>query len=417
MNRLDVIHCVVLASLLLSSRPSVAVEPLIHSGDRIVFLGDAITKQRVYTRYVMNCFASQSPGVLVGFRNSGLTGDGECDRTPGGLRRLERDVLSLNPTWVCVAFGMNDAGYQAFEQRRYDDFLSGLTAIVKVLKERQIRIVLMTPGCVGPGFKRNGIDGREYNRVLERYAEGVKELAAKENLAVTDVHDLLSEIAEKASAATPPVTLISDPTQPSPVIHAAVAMALMKTLQGETTVAEAVIDAAAGRTVKTIRCAVSQLTMKSNTLSFVRADKAIPAWLDLEARTIDRYTALANKMNHYGLTVKGLAEGDWQLVVAGTNVAVFSSAELSAGINLASYGGPWQALGAKINAMSADAEALYNNIWWDVKTMWWLPVEAEAERQRLLDRVTQVLNDRDVARSRVAVDIPAWKWTVTKIAR
>lgn len=408
---------VVLAGLLLSSLSSASAEPLVHAGDRLVFFGDAITQQRIYTRYVMNAFAAQWPGVVVSFRNAGLTGDGECDRTPGGLKRLERDVLSLQPTWVCVAFGMNDAGFQAFDQHRYDEFLAGLSAIVKELKRHQIRVVLMTPGCVESGFQRNGIDGLAYNAVLRRYADGVKKLAAEENVAVTDVHDLLQEIVGKSLAEKPPVSLVANPVQPAPVLHAAMAFALLRTLQGELPIADAVIDATAGRLVRATRCAVAAVTVQSNAISFVRTDKAIPAWLDPEARSIYQYLPSANSLNRYGLTVNGLAAGDWQLTVAGTAVAVFNAAELAAGVNLAARPGPWQTLGAKINEQSAAAEALYKHIWWDVKTMWWLPVEADAERQRLLERVMQVLNDQDSARSRVAVDIPAWKWTLTKIAK
>ena len=165
------------AVLWIASWTAVRAEPLLHSGDRLVFLGDAITQQGVYTRYLLNCFALQTPGVVVSFRNAGFTGDGECDRAPGGLRRLERDVLSLKPTWVCIAFGMNDAGFQAFDQHRYDEFLTAMTAIIHELKQRQIKVIVMTPGCVAPGFQRNGIDGSGYNAVLRRYADGVKELA------------------------------------------------------------------------------------------------------------------------------------------------------------------------------------------------------------------------------------------------
>jgi len=407
----------ILTGLLLGCWQSVTAEPLLHSGDRLVFFGDAITQQRIYTRYVMNAFAGQWPGMVVSFRNAGLTGDGECDRTPGGLKRLERDVLSLQPTWVCVAFGMNDAGFQAFDQHRYDDFLAGLGAIVKELKHHQIQVVLMTPGCVEPGFQRNGIDGRAYNAVLRRYADGVKQLAAEENVAVADVHDLLCEIIGNAFVEKPPVSLSANPVQPAPVLHAALAFALMRTLQGEMPVADAVIDAREGRLVRATRCDVAAVTVQSNAISFVRTDKAIPAWLDPEARTVYRYLPLANSLNRYGLTVTGLADGNWQLTVAGTTVAVFSAAELAAGVNLAALPGPWQTLGAKINEQSAAAEAFYSHIWWDVKTMWWLPLEADAERQRLLERVLEVLSERDTTRSRVAIDIPAWKWILTKITK
>ena len=35
----------------------------LKSGDRVVFLGDSITEQRCYTRYVMNYFTLRYPGL------------------------------------------------------------------------------------------------------------------------------------------------------------------------------------------------------------------------------------------------------------------------------------------------------------------------------------------------------------------
>ena len=49
-------------------------------------------------------------------------------------------------------------------------------------------------------------------------------------------------------------------------------------------------------------------------------------------------------------------------------------------------------------------------------TNWWLPEEAEPERQALLKRVLKVLADRDYALSRIAGDRKPWKWTLKRLA-
>jgi lysophospholipase L1-like esterase len=400
-----------LAGCLLASAGPASAEPMLKAGDRMIFLGDGITYQRIFTRYTMNIFDSHYPGTVFSFRNAGLVGDDECDRSPGGLKRLQRDVLDHQPTWVCVAFGMNDPRYKAFDQTVYEEYMAGLTGIVNELKQRKVRVVLMTPGCVDASFQRNGIDGKIYNDVLRQYADGVKALAARENLPVADVHAVLAGMIEKAPS------LVGEPTQPSAVVHAAMAFALARALGCEGPVSDAVIDGKAGRLDSAVGCKVSKLKVSSNSVSFVRSDKALPAYLDPDALPV--YGMYLNKAqnNRYGLMVKGLAEGQWQLTVEGTNVlAVFSAAQLAEGVNLAGTPGPWHTLGARINGMNAALEDMCNSFWWDVKTAknWWLPAEAEAERIALEIKVMKVMADRDKAIAKVATEIRPWQWTLTK---
>jgi len=389
----------------------VGAEPLLRPGDRLFFLGDGIALQHVYTRYVMNTFVSRYPDMTVGFRNAGLVGDGQCDRTPGGFIRLQRDVLGLDPTWVCVAMGMNDPRYKAFDQAAYDEFITGLTNIVAAVKQSKVRVLLMTPGCVDLSFRRNGIDGKTYNEVLRRYGEGVKDVAAREHLPVADVHAVMAAMLEKN-----PAQVFGEPAQPSAVTHAAMAFAIARALGCEGPVSDVVMDGKAGRLGRATGCKVSQLKVTSNTVSFVRADKAIPAYLDPEAQGIYSCVPEAAQLNRYGLTVKGLAEGSWQLAVEGTNVAVFTAAKLAEGINLSCFPGPWHTLGARINGMNAGIEELYSHFWWDVVTAcnWWLPTEAEPERKVLEKKMLQVLANRDKAVYQVAREMKPWRWTLTR---
>ena len=64
------------ALLGMSAVVSVAkADPPLKSGDRVVFLGDSITEQKIHTRYVMNYFTLRYPGLDVTFRNAGMGGD------------------------------------------------------------------------------------------------------------------------------------------------------------------------------------------------------------------------------------------------------------------------------------------------------------------------------------------------------
>jgi hypothetical protein len=47
----------------------------IHDGDRVVFLGDSITEQRLYTTYIEAYTLARHPKWNLTFRNSGWGGD------------------------------------------------------------------------------------------------------------------------------------------------------------------------------------------------------------------------------------------------------------------------------------------------------------------------------------------------------
>ena len=89
--------------------PSAPITPanssfILQANDRIVFLGDSITEQQLYTNYVETYLATRFPERKLTFFSTGWGGD----TSPGGARRLERNVLALQPTVVTICDGMND---------------------------------------------------------------------------------------------------------------------------------------------------------------------------------------------------------------------------------------------------------------------------------------------------------------------
>src|SRR5579872_4973541 len=64
----------VLAATILAHR-ALAADFLIHDGDRVVFLGDSITEQRLYTTYIEAYALTRHPDWRLWFRNVGWGGD------------------------------------------------------------------------------------------------------------------------------------------------------------------------------------------------------------------------------------------------------------------------------------------------------------------------------------------------------
>src|SRR5438270_8532360 len=95
----------------------------LKSGDRVVFYGDSITDQRLYTTFVETFVVTRFPTLDVTFTHSGWGGDrvGGGGGGPVDLR-LQRDVFPYHPTVVTIMLGMNDGSYRPFDQTLFDTF-------------------------------------------------------------------------------------------------------------------------------------------------------------------------------------------------------------------------------------------------------------------------------------------------------
>jgi hypothetical protein len=84
----------------------------LEDGDCLVFLGDSITHQRLYTQYVEDFFYTRYPGKRIRFHNSGVGGAQAWD----ALQRIKKDVTGFKPKYVSILLGMNDGRYQPFNR-------------------------------------------------------------------------------------------------------------------------------------------------------------------------------------------------------------------------------------------------------------------------------------------------------------
>src|SRR6059058_5975511 len=98
----------------------------LRDGDRVVFYGDSITDQRLYTTFVETYVVTRFPKMDVTFVHSGWGGDRVGGGGGGPIdRRLARDVFAYRPTVMTVMLGMNDASYQPFNKRIFDTYADG----------------------------------------------------------------------------------------------------------------------------------------------------------------------------------------------------------------------------------------------------------------------------------------------------
>ncbi len=318
----------------------------IKDGDRIVFYGDSITDQRLYTTFVETYIVTRFPSMNVSFVHSGWGGDRVTGGGGGRIdHRLERDVFPYKPSVVTVMLGMNDASYRPFDQKIFDVYAKGYEHLVESLKSNipGVRITLIQPSPFDDVTRKPNFEGG-YNQVLNRYGEFVKGLAEKEGAGVADLNTPVVAALKKAMEinSTGAQDLIKDRVHPGPAGQLLMAEALLKAWNAPAVVSLVELDAASGKVIKGENTKVDDLKV-NGTISWTQHDRALPMAIDKKNAAI----ALAVKasdvepaLNQEVLNVSGLSSARYSLKIDGEKVTDLTKDQLAAGVNLAELDTP-----------------------------------------------------------------------------
>lgn len=313
----------------------------LKDGDRVVFYGDSITEQRLYTTYIETYVVTRFPQLNVRFVHSGVGGD----RVTGGWAgpvdlRLSRDVFAYRPTVVTIMLGMNDGSYRAFDDGIFKTYSTGyqhmLDSIQSVLPG--VRVTLIQPSPYDDVTRPAGFEGG-YNAVLIRYGQFVKDLAQKQKCDVADLNTSVAAVLEKAKAtdAENAKKIIDDRVHPGPSGHLLMAEALLKSWNAPAVVTAVEIDATKPQTVRAENAALSDLK-ESNGLTWTQSDKALPMPLDLKDAAMKlavQSSDFLKAMDWQPLKVTGLKGQKYTLKIDGDQIGTFSAQQLAEGLNLA----------------------------------------------------------------------------------
>lgn len=119
---------------------------VLQEGDRLAICGDSITEQRQYSRILETYLTVCVPELKLTVRQFGWSGE----TAPQFLARMTNDVLRFQPTLATTCYGMNDHGYRAYEPAIGAQYREALTAIVRAFTHAGVRVIVGSPGCVGP---------------------------------------------------------------------------------------------------------------------------------------------------------------------------------------------------------------------------------------------------------------------------
>jgi lysophospholipase L1-like esterase len=350
----------------------------LKDGDRVVFYGDSITDQRLYTTFTETFAVTRFPKLNVSFVHSGWGGDRVTGGGGGNIdERLKRDVFAYHPSVMTIMLGMNDASYKAFDEKIFETYSKGYEHILDSLHKElpNLRLTLIQPSPFDDVTRKPNFEGG-YNAVLVRYGQFVKELGEKNHALVADLNTGVVEATKKADEKNHELAtkLNPDRVHPSPAGQLLMAGELLKAWHAPAVVSAVEIDASAGKATRTDKTSVTDISKKMGeapALRWTQTDEALPMPVDLK----DAATSLAinssdfmDALNRETLKVSGLSGNEYTLRIDGEKVGLFPRAQLEEGINLALYTTPMTKQAQQVHRLTLQHNDIHFTRWRQVQT-------------------------------------------------
>jgi lysophospholipase L1-like esterase len=344
----------------------------LKAGDKVVFYGDSITAQRLYTRFVEDFVVSRYPHMRVEFYNGGVSGDTVEGGHAGNMEaRLKRDVLPRHPDVVTIMLGMNDGRYRTEFDKDVEAYESGYRRLVDDLQSDLpgVRLTLIRPSPYDEMAHPPAISG--YNEVMVRYGNVVSQLGQKKNVPVVNFNQAMTDALRAGIRIDARIagSFLPDRIHPSQFGHWIMAAALVRGWKISPIVSSAVIDATRTEVTSQQNTAVSGLTETGNEVRWTQLDGALPLPLELNDSMTQYLLEISDigSLDQQMLRVNGLSAASYSLEIDGQRIGSFSRQELANGVNLALYQTPMEQQAKSID-WSADDRAKLSGTRFDLLT-------------------------------------------------
>jgi lysophospholipase L1-like esterase len=315
-----------------------------RKGDVWVAVGDSITHSRRYHSFIYLYYLTRFPDQPFQLVNCGVSGDS----AGGAVQRFSWDIAPHHPTVATIMLGMNDVGRGSYgkdktdpatlqrRQAAIDGHMQNMDRLSAMLRETGCDLIYLTPSIYDQTAEIATENLFGVNDALGTCGQRVAaELAPKYSAGVADLHGPMTALNEAYQAEDKTRTLVgSDRVHPGDLGQFLMAYLFLKAQQVPSLVADMAVDMQ-GQVLTSTNCTLSELETGVGRVSFTYLAKALPYPVPVVASEALELVPFLDEMNREMLTVKGLAEGTYVLVIDDEPVLVASAGELAAGVNLA----------------------------------------------------------------------------------
>ena len=320
----------------------------LREGDRVALIGDSITEQRTYTRYLENyllaCSGLKDLRVCV-FGNNGETASAYVWRMPFNQEFWPATVAT-------TLYGMNDGGHQTCTPQIAARFRNGNEQIAQFMQAHGVRLFAASPTGVDPDTYGRGRDrAAVYNRAFDDLGAITREVVEQHGGSFVDLHPLMMQVMTDAKARYGAGYHVcgKDGIHPWENGQLVIAYAFLKAFGCDGAIGDIVLDYATGKAEasaghRVLESAPGQVRLESSRYPFCFDppvnDRPTP---DRNA-TILPFLPFNQELNRFRLIVKNLPTARAE-VQYGKERQSFTREQLAQGINLAEAfpgGGPFR---------------------------------------------------------------------------
>jgi lysophospholipase L1-like esterase len=310
---------------------------LLQPGDRLAICGDSITEQKMYSKIMETYLTVCVPQLNVMVRQVGWSGE----RAPGFLARMENDVLRFQPTVATTCYGMNDHGYQPYQEEYGRVYLDTARAVIRLFKQHGVRVIQGSPGTVGkmPAWVKQAQGTVEdLNHSLAEFRNIDVRLASEEQVAFGDVFCpmLVGGFEAKRRCGEDYMISGKDGVHPGWAGHLVMAYAFLKAMGLDGRIGTITLDMADGKAIaseghRILATEAGRIEVESSRYPFCATG---PANEDSSLRSGMTLVPFNDDLNRFMLVVRNAPAGRYS-VTWGDTSKTYTAEELAKGINLA----------------------------------------------------------------------------------
>ena len=306
-------------------------------GDTLIFLGDSITHQCLYTQYVEDYYYTRYPHIRINIRNAGVG----ADIAANVLVRFDEDVARFKPKYVTVLIGMNDGHYTEFDHNLFKNYEGAMARLLDKIADINATAILITPTMYD---LRSALLGKNwvkpedallahYNAVLAYYGAWVREQANQRGLGFVDMYGPLNRATRDKRRTEPAFSMFSDAVHPDPNAHLIMALALLEDTGAKQCVSSIYISRDSNKWIAEAENGTIKNT-SGKEIRFTFVADSLPWVVPNEAQQGYKQINAGHKISREIIQATGLASGDYQFKIDKKTVGTYNHLQFAAGVEL-----------------------------------------------------------------------------------